>query len=136
MLIRSAGVIRATVVAGQTSTGYLLAGAGPPVLLLATGSPDPALIEALAGRFRVIAPEIPKEIAPSSTGFVAHEFHGWLDGFIDGLGLPVVSLVTDARLESTALDYAEAVPDRIRMVVSCNPSGGIDLSRLTASLGA
>jgi pimeloyl-ACP methyl ester carboxylesterase len=129
MTIRSADVIRATVVAGQTSTGYLLAGAGPPVVLLAARSPDPALIGALAGRFRVIAPEVPKDV-------VASEFREWLDGFIDGLGLPVVSLVTDGMLESTALDYADAVPDRIRMVVACNPSGGIDLSRLTASLGA
>lgn len=138
MFIRPADAIRATVVAGQTSTGYLLAGAGRPVLLIATGTPDPALLGSLASRFRVLAPEVPGDVMKSSTSASAGsgDFQAWLEGFMDGLGLPVVSLVVDPPLESTARAFAAAFPDRISTVAACNPAGGIDLSRLTASLGA
>lgn len=102
-------LVRAVVHAGTHQTTYLVAGSGPPVVLLhgprgarlAWG----ALAEILGGRRRLVAPESP---APAP-----HAFSAWLRTFLDGLGLAKVGIVAQDEFALAALTFALLEPDRV-----------------------
>ncbi len=114
-------VIAATVVTGAGEIRYRRAGRGRPVLLLTARGPAGAsgalVLHALAGRFRVIAPQ-PRP-APGGVGARAAGAAGdWIGHVVDGLGLERPSLVADEAFGLAALRFALLDPERVdRLVV-------------------
>jgi pimeloyl-ACP methyl ester carboxylesterase len=115
----------AVVLADGVSTRYVRRGAGLTVLLLGG---DPAVAEALASSFRVIAPEVTDD-APSQP--VAR-----LRGLLDGLGLAEVAILASPALADAALGLAREEPDRVKgtlLLVPSSPSK-TDLAQLSRAL--
>lgn len=110
--------VRATVTVGDTETGYLRAGCGQAVLLLAapqtigssangSGALD-RLVDTLAPHCRVFVPDADPALP----------FSDWLRGFMDGLGLVSASLVVDDDIGAHALDFVRTHPERVdRMAI-------------------
>lgn len=119
---------RAAVVAAGVTTPYVVAGHGPNAVLLAS-EPDGPGNARLHARFRVFAPAVPVASDPTSLA-------GWLDGFLDGLGLGRVLLLVDHGFAAFARSYATAAPDRVESVVPVTLAGDIDLEIAPRSLGA
>lgn len=117
--------IRAVVQAGSTETRYCRAGSGAPVLLLgAGGMAGPfvlPLFHALAGSFRVIAPE-----PPGDAGGDGVPVCRWLRDVIDGLGLARPSIVADESLGVACLSFALADPERVERLVLVRRDGALD----------
>lgn len=108
--------IRAVVQAGSTETRYHRAGSGAPVLLLGAGGMAGPLVlplfHALAGSFRVIAPE-----PPDDGGGDGVPVCRWLRDVIDGLGLTRPSIVAEESLGVASLSFALADPERVDRLV-------------------
>ena len=115
-MTESPDVVHACVVVGATDTRYRSAGRGDAVVLLAA---DPAtaaaLLERLPRHLRAIAPDtMPTGIVGDDA---AEQFDGWLHGFLDALGIPRTSLITDAVFAAATLGFALLDPDRVYGVV-------------------
>jgi pimeloyl-ACP methyl ester carboxylesterase len=136
-------VVHASVVAGGLCTPYLAAGRGPAVILL---SKAPAwiagVLSAVPRHFHVLAP-VPATIQGNGAeGAASHDsiradFPGWIDGFLDALGVTRAWIVTDARYADVSLAYSVAAPDRVRAVVVLQEDGQApadDPARITRSL--
>jgi len=116
-------VATAAVLADGVFTRYVRRGSGPAVLLLGG---DPALAQALACWFRVIAPEVPGERPGPSVG--------WLRGLVDGLGLPEVAILTSPALAEAALDFAREEPERVKGAVLLPGPGETELAQCCRAL--
>jgi hypothetical protein len=115
-------------VAGHV-TRYVRRGAGRPVVVL-SGASDcealwPELLDAIAAHCRLILPEVP-----------AHEagFSSWLRGFLDGVGLPVVSLIATGHCCLPAVELALLDADRLERLVLV-PDGCAEVTGLMGMLG-
>jgi hypothetical protein len=124
--------IRAVVHTGATETAYRRAGSGPPVLLLLGDGPDSpraiALIEALAGSCRVIAPESPE---PAYSAHARRRSGGhavWLRDLMDGLGLVRPCIIADDRFALSALAFTLADPHRAGRLLIATGSQVLDAS--------
>jgi pimeloyl-ACP methyl ester carboxylesterase len=112
----SSDVVHACVVVGCTDTRYRSVGRGSPVVLLAA---DPAtaaaLLERLPRHLRAIAPEmLPHGIVGADA---ADDFDRWLRNFLDALGVPRTSFITDVLFAAATLSFALLDPERVRGVV-------------------
>ena len=133
----------AQVRAADHVTRYARCGTGRPVLLLvaaACGIADGAvtcdafdgddaalwmdLLDRVAQHHRVILPEIP------TTGL---RFAAWLRGFIDGMGLPPLTLVAAGPTCMPALEFVLTDPERVERLVLI-PVGGAEETGLAAVL--
>jgi pimeloyl-ACP methyl ester carboxylesterase len=124
----------AQVRAADHVTRYTRCGSGHPVLLLYPIEPDVAeaecaaiwadLVDRLAQHRRVIVPEIP------TTG---SRFATWLRGFIDGIGLPALTLVAAGPACMPALEFVLTDPERVERLVLI-PVGGAEETGLVAVL--
>lgn len=94
--------VRATVVAGSQSVDYLVAGSGPPIVLLATPSRRIDLINQLRQSHRVICPMLESPIGADGRT-------DWLTDFLDGLGLDEFAIVVD----QVWAPMASALSDRV-----------------------
>lgn len=113
------GSCRAVVLAGADATPYFRCGAGRPVVFLCQDPDAPlwtALLEAVAGQFRVIAPE-------ATAG--RPDFERWLRQFLDGLGLGSVALVVDQALAAPAIGFAILEPERVERMGVISPTGPV-----------
>ena len=115
------------------TTRYIRVGAGQPVVIvdatMDARSLWPELIGRLAEGGRVILPEVQG----------GHDrFAGWLRSFLDGMGLPPVTLVGTGELCLAALEFALLEPERVRRLVLV-PAGSAEetglASILTPSIG-
>lgn len=115
------------------TTRYIRVGAGQPVIVVdATMSPGslwPELIGRLADGRRLIIPEV--------NG--GHDrFAPWLRSFLDGMGLPPVTLIATGELCLRSLEFALLESERVERVVLV-PSGAADETGLagvmTPSIG-
>jgi pimeloyl-ACP methyl ester carboxylesterase len=109
-------------------TRYARIGSGRPVLILdevpfATTC-WPGLVERLALERRVILPEVPTN---------EPRFAAWLRGFIDGMGLPPVTLVATGDLCFLSIEFALLEPERIENLVLV-PAGAADETGLSGVL--
>jgi len=109
-------VVHACVVVGCTDTRYRSVGRGSPVVLLAA---DPAtaaaLLERLPRHLRAIAPEtLPRGVVGDDA---TDDFDRWLRNFLDALGVPRTSFITDALFAAATLSFALLDPDRVNGVV-------------------
>jgi pimeloyl-ACP methyl ester carboxylesterase len=116
-------------VAGRV-TRYGRRGHGRPVLLLRDVDDPrddlwPGLLDAVAAHRRVFLPEPP----PVESGFV-----GWIRGFLDGVGLPPVTLIATNRYCLPAFELALLDPDRLTGLVLV-PRGREEDTGLTGALG-
>jgi len=102
--------VRAAVVAGGQRTEYLATGRGATLLLLASEPRRSIVMSALGAAARVIAPVQPDLIAAG----LGPE---WLDGFLEGLGVPNVVLVADPESRALASEIGSRRPERVRRVV-------------------
>ena len=115
---------RALVDAGTISTSYIRAGVGAPLLLLdplvpADGSCVPLLLP-LAAHFRVLAPAVPAAFSATgrrSQAAHATAFSTWLRGFLDGLGLPPVSIVARDECALPSLSFCLTDAPRVERLV-------------------
>ena len=86
---------------GDHVTRYVRRGSGPCVVLLGADAESHPLwgplVASLAGRFRLVLPEIRTPHTESSE---------WLRGFIEGLGLTSVSIIAAGEFAQTAIDLA------------------------------
>ena len=91
---------------------YRRSGMGPAVLLLApstaAGALWPELAGALAGRFRLIAPEAP----PTDAGCAA-----WLADFLEGLGLTSAAILAAGGYCLAAIELVLLDADRVSRAV-------------------
>jgi pimeloyl-ACP methyl ester carboxylesterase len=85
------------------------------VLLAADPATAAALLERLPRHLRAIAPEtLPHGIV----GYDASEdFDRWLRNFLDALGVPRTSFITDTLFAAATLSFALLDPDRVNGVV-------------------
>jgi len=109
-------VVHACVIVGCTDTRYRSVGRGSPVVLLAA---DPAtaaaLLERLPRHLRAIAPAtLPLGIVGADA---SDDFDRWLRNFLDALGVPRTSFITDAVFAAATLGFALLDPDRVNGVV-------------------
>jgi hypothetical protein len=116
-------IVHANVVVGgahDATTHYLRSGRGPSVLLLSGDEQvSRALIAELPKRCRLIAPEVPKSLAVTASGF-----HTWLRGFLDALGINRASIVVGPCFAAQVLGFGLAEPERIeRLVFLLGPCG-------------
>jgi hypothetical protein len=112
---RGITVIEATIQFGHVEVRYRCGGRGTPVLLLAhEAAPRGAtsLLELLAERVRLIAPELPKPLS-THTEAPAAELAVWLRGVIDALGLARPAILADAFFQGALLEFAVTDPTRL-----------------------
>jgi pimeloyl-ACP methyl ester carboxylesterase len=95
--------------ADGVGTRYRRCGVGPTVVVLEA---EP-VVDALAGSFRVIAPEAPLHLADTTAAGRAR----WLSGVFDGLGIEVAVIVTTPMLADAVGLFADGAPDRVKGVV-------------------
>lgn len=114
-----------TVLAAGVATNYLEAGTGAPVVLVHGSGPGVTAyanwrltIPALAGRLRVLAPDMAGFGFSEKTG--RYGLEAWseqLVGFLDALGLERVSLVGNSFGAGLAIAVASAHPERVDRLV-------------------
>ncbi len=115
-------------------TAFIDEGTGEPVVLLhgmaATSDIWRYTVEALKGRYRVVAPDLPGHgrsegrARPYGLRFYAR----WLDGLLDALKLGRVTLFGSSMGGAISLDYAARHPQRVRRLVMVDALGlGPDL---------
>ena len=94
------------------TTRYIRVGAGEPVIIAdATMNPGalwPELVSRLADGRRVILPEVHGG---------QDQFTPWLRSFLDGMGLPPVTLIATGELCLSALEFALLDPERVRRLI-------------------
>ena len=115
-LPQRSGTFRAVVQSGHTTTSYLRAGAGRPVVLLSSWGPGhmvyDTLVATLGSAYRLLVPQLP----------VPHQPLGaWLVPFLDGLGLTQVAVIVDADRAPDLVHFAQVDPDRISRIVILSP---------------
>ena len=108
------------------TTRYIRVGAGQPVVIvdatMDSGALWPELIGRLADAGRVILPEVQG----------GHDrFTAWLRSFLDGMGLPPVTLIATGDLCLSALEFALLEPERVRRLVLV-PAGSAEETGLTS----
>jgi len=116
------------------TTRYIRVGAGQPVVvvdaIMSSESFWPDLIGHLADGRRLIIPEV--QGGPD-------RFTPWLRSFLDGMGLPPVTLLATGELCLAALEFALLEPERVERLVLV-PSGSAEetglVSVMTPSVGA
>jgi hypothetical protein len=116
------------------TTRYIRVGAGQPVVVadaaMTPSSLWPDLVGRLADGRRLIIPEVQGG---------QDRFAAWLRSFLDGMGLPPVSLLAAGELCLPSLEFALLEPDRLERLVLV-PSGSAEetglASVMTPSLGA
>ena len=110
------------------TTRYVRVGAGQPVIVIDTtfnaGSLWPELIGRLADGRRVILPE------PQGGN---DRFVGWLRSFLDGMGLPPVTLMATGELCVPSLEFALLEPERVKRLVLI-PAGSAEETGLTSTI--
>ncbi len=122
-------VVHASVVAGGLRTPYLAAGRGPAVILLSRAPSWLAtVLSAVPRHFHVLAPVPAAPEGNDTDGATAHDsrradFPGWIDGFLDALGITQAWIVADARFGDASLAYSAAAPERVRAVVVLQEGG-------------
>jgi hypothetical protein len=120
---------RAEVCVGGYVTRYLRRGVGRPVVVLATsGDSDalwPELLDAIAARHRLILPEVPACEAG---------FSSWLRGFLEGVGLSVVTLIATGQCCLPAVELALLDTERLERLVLV-PDGCAEVTGLMGILG-
>ncbi|HEX7672456.1 MAG TPA: alpha/beta fold hydrolase, partial [Polyangiaceae bacterium] len=114
--------------AAGIDTFYLDAGSGPPVVLLhglgATNASMLPTLVALAGRHRVLAPDLPgfgdseKPIASYDARFFAN----WLATFLDRVGVDRAHVVGNSMGGRIAIELALTSPSRVRTLSLLAPS--------------
>jgi pimeloyl-ACP methyl ester carboxylesterase len=114
-------VIAATIVTGAGEIRYRRAGRGRPVLLLTSRASARAsgalVLHYLAGRFRVIAPEL-RPPPPDDGAHATATVCDWIGRVADGLGLERPGIVADEGFGLAALRFALLDPERVdRLVV-------------------
>jgi 4,5:9,10-diseco-3-hydroxy-5,9,17-trioxoandrosta-1(10),2-diene-4-oate hydrolase len=119
-------------------------GAGPALLMLHGGGPGASglsnyarNVQALAGRFRVLVPDMPgygqssKGVADDPFGDIA----GAMLGLLDALDIPRAHVVGNSLGGAVALRMALDAPQRVGRLVLMGPGGiGISLQPPTAGL--
>jgi hypothetical protein len=120
---------RAEVRVGGYVTRYVRRGVGRPVVLLAAPSETnalwPELLDAIAAQRRLVLPDVPVSEA---------RFSSWLRGFLDGVGLPLVSLIAAGSCCLPAVELALLDPDRFERLVLI-PDGCAEVTGLMGRLG-
>lgn len=116
------------VTANGIDTFYLEAGSGPPVVVLhglgATNASMLPTLVALAGRHRVLAPDLPgfgdsdKPVAAYDPAF----FATWLTAFLDRTGVDRAHFVGNSMGGRIALEMALASPSRVATLALLAPS--------------
>ena len=106
-------IAHACVVDNRRETPYRRAGHGEPVLLLVArdSTPTMELFGALAQRHRVYMPILPHPTSEAQPAF--SDFADWLRGFLDGLGVARISIVTDEIIGAAAAEFALQEPFRV-----------------------
>ena len=110
---------------------YRRSGGGLPVVVLGSpGDPErlwPGLHEALASRFRLIVPELPR---------CDSDVAAWLSAFLEGLGSTEVRVVASSEFCVPALELAAGDVDRIARVVLVvgGNAGGAELDGKAAGV--
>jgi pimeloyl-ACP methyl ester carboxylesterase len=109
-------------------TRYARIGSGRPVLILdelpfATTF-WPGLVDRLAEERRVILPEVPS---------TEPRFAAWLRGFIDGMGLPPMTVVATGDLCLPSIEFALLEPERLVNLVLV-PAGAAEETGLSGVL--
>jgi len=109
-------------------TRYARIGSGRPVLVLDevpfAATFWPGLVERFAERRRVILPEVPTRES---------RFAAWLRGFIDGIGLPRLTLVAAGDLCFPSIEFALLEPDRLENLILV-PAGSVEETGLSGVL--
>lgn len=118
-----------TVSAGGVQTSYLMAGTGPPVVLLhgamGAGVTWHPVIGALADHFRVIAPDVvghgesDDAPVPPDRSYLA----AWLAHFVDALGVERAHVVGHSMGGAIALQFALECPTRLDRLVAVDAAG-------------
>ncbi len=110
-------------------THVRIEGHGPPVILLhgwaASSECWTYTVEALRGRFTVIAPDLPGH-GRSAGGRWPYElafYCRWLTGLLDALELPPVTLMGNSLGGALSIAWALTHPGRVSRVVLVNPVG-------------
>lgn len=117
--------VRATVVTSSSTTEYLCAGSGRPLLVLAGPEHRGAIVDAASTRFRVLAPIVDHGDHPLDPARLVD--------LLDGLGLWDVRVVADGDFELIARACSALHPDRFTSVLVIGLDG-IDLPRTLARL--
>jgi hypothetical protein len=111
-------------------TRYTRVGTGRPVLVLDERSAAetlwPGLIDRLALERRVLVPEVPAD---------EPRFTAWLRGFIDGMGLPQLTLVAVSDLCVPSIEFTLLEPERIERLVLV-PSGRVEETGLSGAISS
>lgn len=109
-------LVTANVCSGGVHTTYSIAGRGPSVLVL-DDHPTSWAVEwerLLAGRMRVLMPEIHEEVRNEGV-----PLGQWLTGFLDGLGVSSLPVIATGGLASQVLGIARSgsgLLDRLALV--------------------
>lgn len=109
-------------------TSFLEAGQGPPVILLhGLGATNASLLTTLwdlAEDHRVIAPDLPGfgDSAKPLRAYHAAFFSGWLEGFLDALGIERADVVGNSMGGRIALEIGLRAPERVDHLVLLMPS--------------
>lgn len=127
--------IGASVDAGGVKTNYLEAGSGPPVVLIHGSGPGVTayanwrlVIPALAGRFRVIAPDMAGfgfSERPEKADYGVDLWTEQVAGLLDALDIQQASVVGNSFGGAIAMRLAARYPDRVAKLVLMG-SMGID----------
>jgi pimeloyl-ACP methyl ester carboxylesterase len=108
------------------TTRYIRVGAGQPVVIvdvaMDAGALWPELVSRLADAGRVILPEVQGS---------SDRFSAWLRSFLDGMGLPPVTLVATSELCLSALEFALLEPERVKRLILV-PGGRAEETGLTS----
>ena len=116
----------AQVCSADYTTRYIRVGVGEPVVIVdATMNPGalwPELVSRLADGRRVILPEV------HGSG---ERFTSWLRSFLDGMGLPPVTLIATDELCLSGLEFALLEPERVRRLILV-PAGKAEETGLTS----
>ncbi len=111
-------------------TRYTRVGTGRPLIVLdeLSGAETlwPELIERLALDKRVLVPEVPHD---------EPRFTAWLRGFIDGMGLPQLTLLAVGDLCVPAIEFTLLEPERVERLVLV-PSGRVEETGLSGALSS
>lgn len=130
----------AQVCTADHATRYLRYGSGHPVLVLdcgvGDGGPDASVVDA---RDQIVWPELFERLSRGSrvilpdNPIVGPRFAGWLRGFIDGIGLPPLTLIAAGSICVAAMEFALTDPERVQRLILI-PAGAAEENWLSAIL--
>ena len=132
-----------SIAAGGIETTYAAQGTGHPVVLVhgwgATSRFWRFLWPDLASGYRAIAPDLPgwgKSGKPDAP-YTIEWYAGWLDAFLDTLGVQAAAVVGHSMGGSIAIELAASRPQRVsHLVLACPLVTGAGLNRETRFLSA